>query len=83
MSGRAEVAFPCPCGSGFGRVVDTRVTGASNPHGAQSLRRRRACLVCGRRATTYEQMDQESVSLCDPGGLVDELEHAVDRLGGP
>ena len=43
----------CPfCSSGDTQVVDTR----SNPE-ANTIRRRRRCLSCGKRFTTYERVD--------------------------
>jgi transcriptional repressor NrdR len=42
----------CPyCGQADSRVVDTRGTG-------DSIRRRRECLGCGKRFTTYEQISE-------------------------
>jgi transcriptional repressor NrdR len=44
----------CPfCGQVEDRVVDSRET-----QDAQATRRRRECLVCGRRFTTYERIDE-------------------------
>lgn len=43
----------CPfCGSGEDRVVDTR-----SSRGGRAIRRRRECLKCGKRFTTYESID--------------------------
>jgi transcriptional repressor NrdR len=43
----------CPyCEMGETKVVDTRVAGRG------AIRRRRACLVCGQRVTTFERVEQ-------------------------
>jgi len=48
----------CPfCGARDTRVIDSRELG-----GGESIRRRRECVVCGRRFTTYERVE--------PGGLM-------------
>lgn len=47
----------CPyCGFAESKVIDSRPTDESN-----SIRRRRECLKCGKRFTTYEKL--ESISL--------------------
>ncbi len=47
----------CPyCGFSESKVIDSRPTDESN-----SIRRRRECLKCGRRFTTYEKL--EAISL--------------------
>jgi transcriptional repressor NrdR len=44
----------CPfCGHAESKVVDSRES-----QEAQSIRRRRECLACGRRFTTYERVDE-------------------------
>src|ERR1700758_3859779 len=44
----------CPyCGFGQDRVVDSRESKE-----ADSIRRRRECIQCGRRFTTYERIDE-------------------------
>lgn len=77
MSG---VAFPCPCGGEFVHVVDTRRGRRVKPG---SIRRRRECSICGRRVTSYEEMDRESISPPDNLGMQRELADAVDRMGVP
>jgi transcriptional repressor NrdR len=47
----------CP----FCRAPDSRVIDSRELSGGDSIRRRRECVVCGRRFTTYERV--ESVSL--------------------
>ena len=43
----------CPfCSEDKDRVVDSRASGSA-------IRRRRECLACGRRYTTYERAEQE------------------------
>src|SRR4030095_1496042 len=47
-------AVRCPfCGSDEDRVVDSRPSGAGG-----TIRRRRACAVCGRRFTTFERVEE-------------------------
>lgn len=47
----------CPfCGHEEDRVLDTRST-----TGARAIRRRRECLVCERRFTTYEQIEEQQL----------------------
>jgi transcriptional repressor NrdR len=44
----------CPfCGQDDDKVIDTR-----SSRGGQSIRRRRECLACGRRFTTYETVEE-------------------------
>ena len=44
----------CPyCGGSTDRVVDSRTTDAG-----AAIRRRRACLLCGRRYTTFERVEE-------------------------
>jgi transcriptional repressor NrdR len=44
----------CPfCKENDDKVVDSRLT-----EGGQSIRRRRECLACGRRYTTYERVEE-------------------------
>lgn len=44
----------CPkCGADNDQVVDTRAT-----HGGDTIRRRRKCLACGFRYTTYERLER-------------------------
>jgi transcriptional repressor NrdR len=44
----------CPfCGHTDDKVVDSR-----EGHGGELIRRRRSCLQCGRRFTTYERIDE-------------------------
>ena len=54
----------CPfCKRDNDRVVDSR----SAAEGA-SIRRRRECLACGRRYTTYEQIEQIPIQVVKKGG---------------
>ena len=44
----------CPkCGADNDQVVDSRAT-----HGGDTIRRRRKCLACGYRYTTYERLER-------------------------
>jgi transcriptional repressor NrdR len=49
---RGEVRCPY-CGGSSDRVVDSRTTDAG-----AAIRRRRACLLCGRRYTTFERVEE-------------------------
>ena len=59
----------CFCGHTESKVIDSRPT----DEGA-SIRRRRECLACGKRFTTYETIETVSVMVvkkdksCGPGG---------------
>lgn len=61
----------CPrCDHPEDRVVDSRTS-----RGGRAIRRRRECLSCGRRFTTYEQVEEEPVSIQKRTGVVE----AYDR----
>ncbi len=54
----------CPwCGSGEDRVVDSR----SSDEGT-AIRRRRECLSCGRRFTTYERAEETTLTVVKRDG---------------
>lgn len=48
----SQPSILCPCG-GKTLVIETRVDGADK----EALRRRRECMLCGDRLTTYERVD--------------------------
>jgi transcriptional repressor NrdR len=72
----------CPwCGHGEDHVVDSRPA-----EGGVAIRRRRECLSCGRRYTTYERVEQLGLSVVkrdgtkvpwDRGKLVDGIRKAL------
>ena len=54
----------CPyCGSARDKVVDSR-----SSKGARSIRRRRQCLRCGRRFTTYEYIEETPLMVIKKDG---------------
>lgn len=72
----------CPwCGHMEDRVVDSRPA-----EGGDAIRRRRQCLSCGRRFTSYERVEQAALTVVKRGGtrepwirdkLVDGLRKAL------
>jgi len=54
----------CPfCGQDDDKVIDTR-----SSRGGQSIRRRRECLACGRRFTTYETVEEPELYVVKSDG---------------
>ncbi len=59
----------CPyCGSNEDKVVDSRATGDNS-----SIRRRRECLKCGRRFTTYEYVEKIPLMVVKKDGRREEF----------
>jgi transcriptional repressor NrdR len=62
----------CPqCDDPDNRVVDTRVS-----RGGRALRRRRECLACGARFTTYEFVEERPLQVLKRSGAVEEFDRA-------
>ncbi len=62
----------CPqCDDPDNRVVDTRVS-----RGGRALRRRRECLACGTRFTTYEFVEERPLQVLKRSGAVEEFDRA-------
>ena len=62
--GRAETAMRCPyCKANNDRVIDSRTSGD-----ASVIRRRRECLDCGRRFTTYERIESAPLRVVKKDG---------------
>jgi transcriptional repressor NrdR len=62
----------CPqCDAPENRVVDTRVS-----RGGRALRRRRECLACSTRFTTYEFVEERPVQVLKQSGAVEEYDRA-------
>lgn len=62
----------CPsCGSASDRVVDSR-TGENQA----VIRRRRECLECGRRFTTYERIEETSLTVIKRDGRRETFDRA-------
>jgi transcriptional repressor NrdR len=67
----------CPqCGTQDDKVIDSR----SSSDGAQ-IRRRRECLECGRRFTTYEQVFHETMRVRKRSGDYQEFDRRKLRNG--
>ncbi|MCG8470084.1 MAG: transcriptional regulator NrdR [Gemmatimonadetes bacterium] len=62
----------CPgCGHPEDRVVDSRTS-----RGGRATRRRRECLGCGERFTTYEQIEEEPLLVQKRGGGTETYDRA-------
>ncbi|MSR20691.1 MAG: transcriptional repressor NrdR [Gemmatimonadetes bacterium] len=62
----------CPeCDATENRVVDTRAS-----RGGRAVRRRRECVVCGARFTTYEYVEERPIQVLKRSGAVEPF----DRL---
>ena len=60
----------CPrCDSSENRVVDTRAS-----RGGRAVRRRRECLTCRSRFTTYEYVEERPIQVLKQGGSSEEFD---------
>jgi transcriptional repressor NrdR len=67
----------CPyCRENDDKVVDSRLADE-----AAAIRRRRECLACGRRFTTYERVEDVPVVVRKRSGTTEPLERAKLRAG--
>jgi transcriptional repressor NrdR len=67
----------CPyCRANDDKVVDSRLG-----EEAASIRRRRECLACGRRFTTYERVEEAPLLISKRGGAVEPFDGAKLRSG--
>jgi len=67
----------CPfCSSADSRVVDSRETDSS-----EAVRRRRECIACGQRFTTYEKIEEIPITVVKRDGTT-ELFHPEKLLHG-
>ena len=67
----------CPyCRENDDKVVDSR---AAEESGA--IRRRRECLACGRRFTTYERVEEVPLLIRKRGGAIEPFDAAKLRAG--
>ena len=64
------------CGHGKDRVVDSRKSRKEN-----TIRRRRECLGCGRRLTTYERIEEIPLVVVKKGGLRERFKRSKLMLG--
>jgi len=67
----------CPyCGDMDNKVIDSRMTKEGN-----TVRRRRECLVCSRRFTTYERVEQLPLVLIKKDGRREAFDRAKVLVG--
>ena len=67
----------CPyCRANDDKVVDSRVG-----EEAVSIRRRRECLACGRRFTTYERVEEAPLLIRKRGGAIEPFDSNKLRSG--
>ncbi|MYG81685.1 MAG: transcriptional repressor NrdR [Gemmatimonadetes bacterium] len=67
----------CPhCDSSSTRVVDTR-----SARGGRAVRRRRECLVCGQRFTTYEHVERRPLQVAKRDGSAEAFKRNKLRAG--
>lgn len=69
----------CPsCNHIEDKVVDSRLS-----RGGRSIRRRRECLECGKRFTTYEHVEHEPLSIRKTTGAVEpyDRQKLLDSIG--
>ncbi len=67
----------CPhCDSSSTRVVDTR-----SARGGRAVRRRRECLVCGQRFTTYEHVERRPLQVAKRDGSAEAFKRNKMRAG--
>jgi transcriptional repressor NrdR len=70
----------CPaCGENEDRVIESRTTTSGN-----SIRRRRECIVCGHRFTSYEHIEEEKLMVVKRDGTrelfdIKKLERGIMR----
>jgi transcriptional repressor NrdR len=61
----------CPyCGSTESKVTDSRATDAGD-----AIRRRRECLSCAERFTTFERVEETPITVIKKGGDREPLDH--------
>jgi transcriptional repressor NrdR len=69
-AGPGRIAVRCPfCGSDEDRVVDSRPS-----EDGGTIRRRRACAVCGRRFTTFERVEEAPLLVLKRDGSREQFE---------
>jgi transcriptional repressor NrdR len=67
----------CPyCRENDDKVVDSRVADEGG-----AIRRRRECLVCGRRYTTYERVEEVALDVRKRSGEIEPFDRAKLRSG--
>src|SRR5437016_9933279 len=69
---RVETKMRCPkCGAQDDKVIDSR-----SSRDGTLIRRRRECLKCGKRFTTYEEIHREKLRIQKRDGQYEEFDHA-------
>jgi transcriptional repressor NrdR len=67
----------CPfCGASEDKVIDSRLS-----KGGNEIRRRRECLECGRRFTTYERIEEIPLMIIKKDGRREEFSREKLRAG--
>ena len=67
----------CPfCGEDNDKVIDSRAS-----DGGLVIRRRRACLACNRRYTTYERLEEMNIKVVKKGGEREPFSREKIRQG--
>ena len=67
----------CPfCGESEDKVIDSRLS-----KGGNEIRRRRECLECGRRFTTYEKIEEIPLMIIKKDGRREEFNREKVRAG--
>jgi transcriptional repressor NrdR len=62
----------CPqCDATENRVVDTRAS-----RGGRAVRRRRECIVCGTRFTTYEYVEERPIQVLKRSGAIEDFDRS-------
>ncbi|HZJ03558.1 MAG TPA: ATP cone domain-containing protein, partial [Thermoleophilia bacterium] len=52
---------------------DTRVVDSRDSEGQDAVRRRRECMACGQRFTTYEKVEEPAIRVAKRDGTVEEF----------
>jgi len=60
---------------------DTKVTDKRNSEKGKSIRRRRECLKCKKRFTTYERIEHVSIIVLKKDGTIDEFDRKKVQTG--
>ncbi len=67
----------CPsCGSGNGKVLDSR-----DARDGAAIRRRRECVDCGRRFTTFEEIERDEVRVIKRDGRREQFQRSKLERG--
>lgn len=75
LSGRSSMKCPY-CGCHDTRVIDSRDTADLS-----AVRRRRQCVACGKRTTTYERMERPELKVVKRDGQVEDFDRDKLEVG--